>query len=333
MRDVLSPWANPVTYGVPFFLLAIAFELVALKRLGSEGDVTGYQRKDAATSLLMGAGSLVTISAVKIAGFVAYTVVYWHVAPWHLPMRTWWSWAVAIVGVDLAYYWYHRFTHRVRVGWAAHQAHHSSEYMNFGTALRQKWNPWFDFFFWLPLPLLGVPPWALYVAYGFNLVYQFFIHTELVRQLPAPVEFVFNTPSHHRVHHGSDPVYLDRNFGGILIVWDRAFRTFQPELHRPAYGLTRPVATHNLITLQYGEFAALWRDIRSARSWRDRLGYAVRPPEWRPAAHRLATRPAHRAARRPTRRPPRRTRRGPGRRVPPCCRLARRSGCRWSARR
>jgi Fatty acid hydroxylase superfamily len=117
-------------------------------------------------------------------------------------------------------------------------------------------------------------------------VYQFFIHTELVKKLPGPVEFIFNTPSHHRVHHGSDSVYLDRNFGGILIVWDRVFRTFQPELHRPAYGLTRRVGTHNLITLQYGEFAALLRDIRSARSWRDRLGYAFMPPEWQPSPTR-----------------------------------------------
>jgi sterol desaturase/sphingolipid hydroxylase (fatty acid hydroxylase superfamily) len=290
MREVLDPWANPVTYGIPFFLLAIAFELVALQRRGRDAGVTGYQGRDAATSLLMGAGSLVTISAVKVAGFAAYSAIYSHVAPWHLSMRAWWSWALAIIGVDLAYYWYHRFTHRVRVGWAAHQAHHSSEYMNFGTALRQKWNPWFDFLFWLPLPLLGVPPWALFVAYGFNLVYQFFVHTELVGKLPGPVEFIFNTPSHHRVHHGSAPVYLDRNFGGILIVWDRAFRTFQPELQRPAYGLIPPVSTHNLITLQYGAYAALWRDIRSACSWRDRLGYALMPPQWQPATagHRPA---------------------------------------------
>jgi sterol desaturase/sphingolipid hydroxylase (fatty acid hydroxylase superfamily) len=117
MRDVLDPWANPVTFGVPFFLLAIVLEVLTLRRLGPDGEVTGYQGKDAATSLLMGAGSLVTISAVKVAGFVVYTVVYAHVALWHLPMRAWWSWALAIVGVDLAYYWYHRFTHRVRVGW------------------------------------------------------------------------------------------------------------------------------------------------------------------------------------------------------------------------
>jgi sterol desaturase/sphingolipid hydroxylase (fatty acid hydroxylase superfamily) len=197
-------------------------------------------------------------------------------------MRTWWSWALVIVGVDLAYYWQHRFVHRVRVGWAAHQAHHSSQYMNFATALRQKWNPWFDFFFWLPLPLLGVAPWAIYFGYGINLVYQFFVHTETIRKLPRPVEFVFNTPSHHRVHHGSDPIYLDRNYAGILIVWDRMFGTFQPELFRPTYGLTHPVDTYNLVKLQYGHYADLWHDVRRASSWRDRLGYLFMPPEWQP---------------------------------------------------
>jgi sterol desaturase/sphingolipid hydroxylase (fatty acid hydroxylase superfamily) len=108
---------------------------------------------------------------LKAAVFFVYIALYSCVAPWHLGMRTWWSWALVIVGVDFAYYWQHRFVHRVRVGWAAHQAHHSSEYMNFATALRQKWNPWFDFFFWLPLAALGVAPWAIYFAFGINLVH------------------------------------------------------------------------------------------------------------------------------------------------------------------
>ena len=204
MHDVLDPWLNPVTWAVPFFLLFIGIELAALKWLDHD-DVTGYQARDASTSILMGLGSLVSTLVLKAAAFFVYVALYLYVAPWHLPMRTWWSWALVIVGVDLAYYWQHRFVHRARVGWAAHQAHHSSEYMNFATALRQKWNPWFDFFFWLPLPLLGVAPWAIYFAYGINLVYQFFVHTETIRKLPRPVEFIFNTPSHHRVHHGSRP--------------------------------------------------------------------------------------------------------------------------------
>jgi len=187
-----------------------------------------------------------------------------------------------VLAVDLAYYWQHRFVHRARVGWAAHQAHHSSEYMNFSTALRQKWNPWFDFFFWLPLPILGVAPWAIYFAFGINLIYQFFVHTETIDRLPRPIELVFNTPSHHRVHHGSDPIYLDRNYAGILIVWDRMFGTFQPELHRPTYGLTHQVDTYNLIKLQYGHYGDLWRDVKAADGWRDRLGYLFRPPGWTP---------------------------------------------------
>lgn len=281
MHDVLDPWMNPVTWAVPFFLLFIGVELAALKWLDHD-DVAGYQARDASTSILMGLGSLVSTLLLKAAAFFVYVALYLYVAPWHLPMRTWWSWALVLLGVDLAYYWQHRFVHRARVGWAAHQAHHSSEYMNFATALRQKWNPWFDFFFWLPLPLLGVAPWAIYFGYGINLVYQFFVHTETIKKLPRPVEFVFNTPSHHRVHHGSDPIYLDRNYAGILIVWDRMFGTFQPELFRPSYGLTHPVETYNLVKLQYGHYADLWHDVRLAASWRDRLGYLFMPPDWQP---------------------------------------------------
>jgi sterol desaturase/sphingolipid hydroxylase (fatty acid hydroxylase superfamily) len=292
MRDVFNPWANPVTYGIPFFLAAVVIEIVALKWLDRDGEGaggradgrTGYLARDARTSLGFGFFSLFSTLVLKAGAYLVYIVLYDRVAPWHLSMRTWWSWALVIAGVDLSYYFWHRFGHRARIGWAAHQAHHSSEYMNFGTALRQKWNPWFEFFFWLPLPLLGVAPWALYFAYGINLIYQFFVHTEMIGKLARPVEFVFNTPSHHRVHHGSDPEYLDKNYGGILIVWDRMFGTFQRELHRPTYGLTHPVGTYNLIRLQYGDYAALWRDIRGAVSWRHRLGYLFMPPEWEPAS-------------------------------------------------
>ena len=281
MHEVLDPWANPVTYAIPFFLLSIAIELAALKWLDHDDGVTGYMGKDALTSIWMGLFSLVSTLILKVVAFFAYIALYLYAAPWHLAVDSWWSWALVIVAVDFVYYWQHRFVHRARVGWAAHQAHHSSEYMNFATALRQKWNPWFDFFFWLPL--LGVAPGPIYAAFGVNLVFQFFVHTELVDKLWAPIEFVFNTPSHHRVHHGSDPIYLDRNYAGILIVWDRMFGTFQPELHRPKYGLTYRVDTYNLLKLQYGHYAALWRDVRQASSWRTRLAYLFMPPEWHPA--------------------------------------------------
>ena len=289
MHELLDPMRNPITYAVPFFALAILVELAALKWLDHD-DPTGYLTRDARTSILMGVGSLVTTTVLKIVMFVVYIAVWTYLAPWHVP-TTWWGILLSVVLVDLAYYWNHRFVHRARVGWAAHQAHHSSEYMNFATALRQKWNPWFEFFFFLPLPLLGISPFAIYLAFSINLIYQFFVHTELVDKLPAPIELVFNTPSHHRVHHGSDPEYLDKNYAGILIIWDRMFGTFQPELRRPVYGLTKQKDTYNVFKLQYGDYAELWRDLRDADTWRDRIGYLFRPPGWAPMAARSGAAP------------------------------------------
>ncbi len=281
MHEVFDATANPITYAVPFFLLSILIELAALKWLDHDDNLTGYLAKDARASLLMGLGSLVTSTIVKVVMFVAYVAIYQYVAPFHVPM-TWWGILAAVVFIDFAYYWNHRFVHRARVGWAAHQAHHSSEYMNFATALRQKWNPWFEFFFFLPLPFLGFSPASLYLAFSINLIYQFFVHTEMIDKLPRPIEAIFNTPSHHRVHHGSDPEYLDKNYAGILIVWDRMFGSFQPEIRRPVYGLTKQKDTYNVFRLQYGDYAELWRDVRAADNWRDRLGYLFRPPGWVP---------------------------------------------------
>ncbi len=187
-----------------------------------------------------------------------------------------------LLGVDLLFYTYHRFAHRVRLGWAGHQAHHSSVYFNFSTALRQKWNQWFEVVVWLPLAVPGVPPWMIYFVFSINLIWQFHLHTEKIEKLPRWWEFIFNTPSHHRVHHGSDPIYLDRNYAGMLIIWDRMFKSFQPELHRPTYGLTVPVETYNVWSLQYGEYKRIWQDARRARRLRDKLGYVFGPPGWAP---------------------------------------------------
>lgn len=283
MEEILDPLKNPVTYAAPFFLLTILIELAALKWLDHDDNTTGYAMKDARASISMGVLSLIFLTAFKVVTFFAFVAVFAYLAPWELPTDTWWYWILVILGVDLGYYWHHRFSHRVNIAWAGHQAHHSSEYMNFGTALRQKWNPWFEFFFWLPLPLLGFAPWTLYVAFGFNLIYQFYVHTELIGKLPRPIEYVFNTPSHHRVHHGSDPEYLDKNYGGILIIWDRLFRSFTEEKQRPTYGLTKPVGTYNLLKLQYGDYVKIARNVRSTSRWRDKLGYVFGPPGWAPA--------------------------------------------------
>ncbi|WP_299557398.1 sterol desaturase family protein [uncultured Mycolicibacterium sp.] len=289
MHDVLpSAMREPVLYAIPFFLLLLAIEWAAARRL-ADLDENGrppagaYRTRDAWASLSMGVVSIFTLATWKLLGLLLYAAVYAYVAPWHLPADRWYTWVIALVGVDLGYYLYHRMAHRVRVVWATHQAHHSSEYFNFATALRQKWNNSGELLVWLPLPLLGVPPWLVFFSFSISLIYQFWIHTERIDKLPRPIEFVFNTPSHHRVHHGRDPEYLDKNYGGILIVWDRLFGTFQPELYRPHYGLTKPVDTYNPWKLETHEYVSIYRDVRAARGWKERLGYIFGPPGWRPA--------------------------------------------------
>jgi sterol desaturase/sphingolipid hydroxylase (fatty acid hydroxylase superfamily) len=161
--------------------------------------------------------------------------------------------------------------------------HHSSQFYNLSTALRQSWTPMTSLPFWLPLALLGFPPWMILLQQAISLIYQFFLHTERVDRLWRPIEWIFNTPSHHRVHHASDAGYLDRNYAGILIVWDRLFGSFAPEVDRPTYGLTKNITTYNPVRVAFGEYGALWRDVRAAASWRDRVGYLVRRPGWAPA--------------------------------------------------
>ncbi len=231
----------------------------------------------------MGLVSVATTAAWKFIALLGYAAIYAYLAPWHLSAHKWYTWVIAILGVDLAFYTYHRIAHRVRLIWATHQAHHSSEYFNFATALRQKWNNSGEILMWIPLPLLGVPPWMVFASWSVNLIYQFWVHTERIGKLWRPFEFVFNTPSHHRVHHGMDPEYLDKNYAGIFIIWDRMFRSFQPELSRPHYGLTKPVNTFNIWKLQTREYVAIARDVRSATRWHDKLAYIFGPPGWEPA--------------------------------------------------
>ncbi|MEE4025473.1 sterol desaturase family protein [Gordonia sp. PKS22-38] len=296
MIDLLpEAMREPTVLAIPFFVVMVGLEWWAAWRLDHTDHERPSQRaqrvpaergtynpRDSRASLLMGVVSIGTSAAWKALALLAYAAIFAYVAPWQLPADAWYTWVIAIVGLDFLFYWEHRLAHRVRLVWATHQAHHSSEYFNFTTALRQKWNNSAGIVMWLPLPLLGVPPALVFVAYSLNLVYQFWIHTEHIDRLWRPIEFTFNTPSHHRVHHGSDRDYLDRNYGGTLIIWDRMFGTFAPEAQRPTYGLTTPVDTYNIWRLQTHEYAAIARDVRGTRGLRQRLGFVFGPPGWAP---------------------------------------------------
>ena len=183
---------------------------------------------------------------------------------------------------DLAYYWFHRVSHESRVFWASHVVHHSSQHYNLSTALRQTWVPMTYLPFWLPLPLLGFAPWMILLAQSWSLIYQFGLHTERIGKLPRPLEAILNTPSHHRVHHGANEQYLDRNYGGILVIWDRLFGTFEPEGERVRYGLTTNIETFNPVRVAFHEYIALAGDLRATRSWRARWNLLLRGPGYRP---------------------------------------------------
>jgi sterol desaturase/sphingolipid hydroxylase (fatty acid hydroxylase superfamily) len=263
------------------FVLLLALEIVSYKFFPDDEEV-GYELRDTATSLSMGIGSLVVGIPWSIVTVLAYAGVY-ALAPWHLPASAWWTWVLLFFADDLAYYWFHRAHHRIRILWASHVVHHSSQRYNLSTALRQTWTPMASFVFWLPLAAVGIPPWMILLQQSISLLYQFFLHTERIDRMWAPVEWFFNTPSHHRVHHGSNNVYLDRNYGGILIFWDRLFRTFEPENERVVYGLTKNVGTFNPARVAFREYTLTWSDLRAGGGWRARLGAVFAPPGWTPA--------------------------------------------------
>ncbi|MBB4211848.1 sterol desaturase/sphingolipid hydroxylase (fatty acid hydroxylase superfamily) [Rhodothalassium salexigens DSM 2132] len=284
----LAPWPNPVDYAIPVFVLSILAEMLYGRLTGR----VSHEPRDSLTSLTMGLGSTVAGALFAAAIFTVGAFVWQHFRLLDIP-RTWWALVIAFVLDDLRYYWFHRLSHRVRWFWASHVIHHSSQHYNLTTALRQTWTGFFSatWVFKLPLFLIGFDPVLIAFVGGLNLIYQFWIHTEAIDRLPRWVEAFFNTPSHHRVHHATNPDYLDANYAGTLIVWDRMFGTFVPERREEPcrYGIVHNLASFNPLIVAFHEWIGLIRDLVSARSWRDRRGYAFGPPGWSPDGSRLTT--------------------------------------------
>jgi len=277
---------DPVALATPFFVLAIVLE-IGLARLGKTR--TYYEPKDTLVSLSLGLGS--TLAGAIAAGviYAATLWVYQH-RLFTVSMGAWWAWAAIFFLEDLTYYWFHRISHERRFWWAAHVNHHSSQHYNLSTALRQTWTGGLNgtWALWLPLALLGFPPSMIAIEKSISLVYQFWIHTEAIKRLPAPIEAVFNTPSHHRVHHARNPRYLDSNYAGVLIIWDRLFATFAAEDtgEPPRYGIVKNLGDFNLLRAVFHEWAAMAKDLSHARSPREAIGYVFGPPGWSPDGSR-----------------------------------------------
>lgn len=264
---------------LPLFVLAICIEVVVSRK--QQLDL--YYGKDTLVSLSMLILTVFVEFIPKLLAFIAFYFLH-ELSPLRdIVQRQWWAWIILFFADDFAYYWFHRMNHEVRLFWAGHVPHHSSVKLNFGTALRQGVGERLHkFFFWMWIPLLGFDPVMMLMMMAINLFYQFWVHTELVDKLPRPIEWIFNTPSHHRVHHASNIRYLDCNHAGALIIWDRMFGTFSEEKQeeKPVYGLTKNIESYHPITVATHEYQAIWRDVRRAQKWSDKLKYIFYAPGW-----------------------------------------------------
>ena len=269
-----------IIYAIPFFVFAMLLEFF----VASAKNIKSYTAKDAFSSIAMGLGNVFIGFVSKLFVFAALYYVYENLRIFTIPI-TWWSFIILFFLDDFSYYWFHRTSHENRFFWASHVVHHSSKHYNLSTALRQTWTgSFYSFIFWLWLPLIGFHPGMIIFQMSISLLYQFWIHTELIQKMPKWIELFFNTPSHHRVHHGSNPIYLDKNHAGILIIWDKLFGTFQPELksEKVQYGLVVNIKTYNPIFIAFNEWGALFKDLNTKNiSVRNRIKYLYKPPGWK----------------------------------------------------
>lgn len=265
----------------PIFVLFSIVEHVDARR---DGEKPTFSPRDTvgnwATYLLNAMFKIIGHYVLPFSTIVAASAL----TPLHLSAKHWWVWVACLVVTDFCYYWAHRGDHRIRLLWAAHSVHHSSTYFNMSTNLRLPWFHPISYLVrslaWLPAALLGFPAWMILLLNTAGLLFQIPCHTERIGKLWRPYEFLFNTPSHHRVHHGSNQAYIDKNYGGVFIIWDRMFGSYAEEIESVRYGLIHNIGTDNPVKFNYLETVAMLRDAAHARSWRGRIGYVFAPPGW-----------------------------------------------------
>jgi sterol desaturase/sphingolipid hydroxylase (fatty acid hydroxylase superfamily) len=267
---------NLIYLTFPILLVMILLEVMLIQ----QSRKSTFSWKESLTSLGVAIGHQVTNIVFGVIPITVYSFVWQH-RLFTVPLNQAWAIPLLFLGIEFFYYWHHRAAHEIRWLWATHAVHHSARYLNLSAAYRLGWTGWLsgNFLFFIPLCWLGFHPIAIATGLGLNLIYQFWIHTELIPKLGF-LEWVFNTPSHHRVHHASNPEYVDRNYGGILIIFDRLFGTFRAEqLDRPPiYGLTHPFQSYNPITVAFYEWNRLFQNLITAKSWRDRCGVILGRP-------------------------------------------------------
>jgi alkylglycerol monooxygenase len=257
---------SPIVIAIPFFALMIALEAwFAWRR-----DTGFYEAKDAWINILIGFGSVAFGAVFGLFIGAIYAFAY-EIAPYKFPTNAWWAWVLLFFVDDFVYYWFHRISHESRLFWNFHVVHHSSEYYNLSVAVRQSWfSGTLHWIFYAVIMLLGFAPWMFAVMHGFNLIYQFWIHTRFVDRMGF-LEHFLNTPSHHRVHHGVNNPYLDKNYAGVLIIWDKLFGSFVSETEEPQYGIIKPIRSYNPLWINTHSWHEMWLAMRERSTIRAKL--------------------------------------------------------------
>ena len=248
----------PTVIAIPFFALMIAVEAFWAhhKRSAEYND-----SKDTWTNIFLG---FMSVAWGALFGFfTGYVYIFFYeIAPYKFPADAWWSWVILFFLDDLFYYIFHRVSHESRLFWNFHVVHHSSEHYNLSVAVRQSWfSGILHWIFYAPIILMGFAPWMFLVMHGFNLIYQFWIHTKFIDKM-GWFEHIFNTPSHHRVHHGVNEQYLDKNYAGVLIIWDRIFNSFVAETEEPRYGIIKPINSYNPLWINTHGWVEMYQAIK-----------------------------------------------------------------------
>ncbi|MDQ4141781.1 MAG: sterol desaturase family protein [Bacteroidota bacterium] len=291
MEILFDNMPNPFAYFMPLFALLILGEAYISYREDREL----YTFKDSVASTWVGIGAAVFNTLTKAYQVGFFFLFYNLFEPLRLEYLgydnlgwAWWVWVLCVIGDDFNFYWHHRFCHTIRLFWAAHVVHHSSEKFNLGTAFRNGWTIFlYKPVYWIWMPIVGFHPVMIALCMSFNSIYQFFLHTTLVPKL-GWLGQIFNNPWVHQVHHACNVEYLDRNHGGILLIWDKLFGTYldKDEHLETKFGVLHPPHAHNPITLNFHEFKDIWKDVRQARNWRERFWFVFGPPGWSPDGSR-----------------------------------------------
>jgi sterol desaturase/sphingolipid hydroxylase (fatty acid hydroxylase superfamily) len=254
---------KPTIIAIPFFAALIALETYLSVR-----KEPNYDRKDIWTNIALGFGSVAFGAVFAVIQTFFYEGIYQNYALFQISMNTWWAWTILLFADDFLYYWFHRISHEVRFFWNFHVVHHSSNQYNLSVAVRQSWFSGIThWIFYLPLAFVGFPLWAFVFMHGLNLIYQFWIHTKTINKLPKWIEYVFNTPSHHRVHHGVNEQYLDKNYAGIFIFWDRLFGSFTEENEEVRYGIIKPIHSYNWLWINLHAWVEMWEAMKTKRTF------------------------------------------------------------------